>query len=90
MDEQYLDLLGFSSSPRLYPVATWQNSSLPVIVTYMFSGQSMRVIGFIRNIERHFPDHTIIIYNLSFQSYYLNTVSNNNLFLLENTLLCYL
>jgi len=34
-DDKYLTLLGFSENPRLYPNATWKNTSLPIVVTYV-------------------------------------------------------
>lgn len=73
-DEKYLNLLGFTESPRLYPSEIWKNTSLPIVVTYVLGGQEQQGIGFIRNIAHFLPNHTILVYNLGLGSYGLQTI----------------
>ncbi|XP_066998338.1 uncharacterized protein [Anabrus simplex] len=35
-DSKYLKRLGFTQHPRLYPHSVWKNTTLPVVITYIF------------------------------------------------------
>lgn len=37
-EEKHLALLGFTQYPRLYPENRWTNTTLPIIVTILFTG----------------------------------------------------
>lgn len=63
-DEKYLNVLGFTEEPRLYPKDVWKNTSLPVVVTYVRDGQESQAVGFIINMAKMLPNNTILIYNL--------------------------
>lgn len=63
-DEKYLNLLGFTDSPRLYPKDIWKNTSLPVVVTYALNGQESLAIGLIINVAKILPNNTVLVYNL--------------------------
>lgn len=78
-DEKYLTLLGFVEKPRLYPGDVWQNTSLPVIVTYVLEGQESQAVGFINNVGKVLPNNTILIYDLGLHNYGLRTVSATKL-----------
>lgn len=73
-DEKYLTLLGFVTSPRLYPSSVWTNTSLPIVVSYLFSGQPALGVGLARNIAHFLPNHTLLLYNLGLDKYELNLV----------------
>ncbi|KAH0810484.1 hypothetical protein GEV33_012306 [Tenebrio molitor] len=73
-DEKYLNVLGFTDSPRLYPNDIWRNTSLPVIVTYVMEGQESQAVGLINNVGRVLPNNTILVYNLGLGNYGLKTV----------------
>ncbi|GLV44508.1 uncharacterized protein CBL_10313 [Carabus blaptoides fortunei] len=75
-DEKYLKLLGFTTKPRLYPNDTWHNTSLPVVVTYVFDGQESQAIGLINNIGKILTNNTVLVYNLGLGSYSLQTLLN--------------
>lgn len=79
-DEKYLSLVGLSENPRLYPKDQWQNTSLPVFVTYVMEGQESQAIGLINNIGKVLPNNTIMVYNLGLGNYGLRTVSGHTLF----------
>jgi len=42
-ENEHMELLGFTSNPRLYPKDVWTNTSLPVILTVLFKGQEQMV-----------------------------------------------
>jgi hypothetical protein len=73
-DEKYLNVLGFTDSPRLYPNDIWRNTSLPVIVTYVMEGQESQAVGLINNVGRVLPNNTILVYNLGLGNYGLKTL----------------
>ncbi|XP_072378207.1 uncharacterized protein [Diabrotica undecimpunctata] len=79
-DEKYLNLLGFTEEPRLYPRDVWRNTSLPVVVTYVHDGEESQAIGLILNMARVLPNNTILVYNLGLddQGYKLLTSFCNN------------
>lgn len=72
--EKYLTALGFTTSPRLYPKDVWTNSSLPIIVSYLFDGDAELGVGLARNIAHHLPNHTLVLYNLGLGRYDLQLV----------------
>ncbi|KRT83920.1 hypothetical protein AMK59_3325, partial [Oryctes borbonicus] len=76
LDDKYLAPIGLSTNPRLFPKNTWQNSSLPVFVTYVMEGQESQAVGLINNITRILPNNTILIYNLGLGNYGLRTMLN--------------
>lgn len=43
-EEKHLVMLGFTDKPRLYPTDAWSNTTLPIIVTVLFSGQEKMVL----------------------------------------------
>lgn len=53
----------------------WQNTSLPVFVTYVMEGQESQAIGLVNNVGRLFPNNTILVYDLGLGNYGLKTVS---------------
>lgn len=73
--EKYLTALGFTTSPRLYPKDVWTNSSLPIIVSYLFDGDAELGVGLARNIAHYLPNHTLVLYNLGLGRYDLQLVS---------------
>lgn len=73
-DEKYLFALGFNSSPRLYPHSVWTNTSLPVIVSYLFDGDAELGVGLVRNIAHYLPNHTLLLYNLGLGRYDLQLI----------------
>ncbi|XP_018579100.1 uncharacterized protein LOC108917126 [Anoplophora glabripennis] len=75
-DEKYLNLLGFTDEPRLFPKDIWKNTSLPVVVTYVLDGQESQAIGLIINIAKVLPNNTILVYNLGLGDYALKTLLN--------------
>lgn len=75
-DEKYLKILGFTDKPRLYPNDTWHNTSLPVVVTYVFDGQESQAIGLISNIGKILTNNTLLVYNLGLGTYSLQTLLN--------------
>ncbi|KAL1463529.1 hypothetical protein WDU94_015272 [Cyamophila willieti] len=68
-DDKYLKILGFVDNPRLYPHSVWRNSSLPIIVTAVQSGQLHHAVGFLRNIMTMLPNHSAVVYNLGLSNY---------------------
>lgn len=74
-DEKYLTPVGLGPNPRLYPKDMWQNTSLPVFVTYVMEGQESQAVGVINNISKLLPNNTILVYNLGLGNYGLRTVS---------------
>lgn len=74
-DEKYLTGLGFTTSPRLYPQAVWTNTSLPVVVSYLFDGDAELGVGLVRNIAHYLPNHTLLLYNLGLGRYDLQLVN---------------
>lgn len=42
-DEKILHQLGFTNNPRLYPKNCWTNTTLPIIVTVLFTGEEKMV-----------------------------------------------
>lgn len=75
-DGKFLDQLGFNDQPRLYPNDVWRNTSLPVVVTYVFEGQHSQAIGLINNAARTIPNNTILVYNLGLGDYTLKLLLN--------------
>ncbi|XP_060529331.1 uncharacterized protein LOC132703842 [Cylas formicarius] len=75
-DEKFLDILGFTQNPRIYPRDVWTNTSLPVVVTYVFRGQESQAIGLIYNVAKILPSNTILVYNLGLTDYGLKTLFN--------------
>lgn len=84
VDEKYLQVLGFTSSPRLYPADAWNNATLPVFVTTAASGQTNLALGFINSVRRHFPDRTVVVYDLGLAEYELTMIAQ-----LCNSSLCF-
>lgn len=78
LDEKYLAPLGLSADPRLFPKDVWDNTSLPVFVTYVMEGQESQAVGLISNISKILPNNTILIYNLGLGNYGLRTVRHIN------------
>ncbi|VEN37407.1 unnamed protein product [Callosobruchus maculatus] len=73
-DEKYLNILGFTQTPRLYPKNIWRNTSLPVVVTYVTNGQESQAIGLILNVAKILPNNTILAYNLGISDHGLKMV----------------
>ncbi|KAI4453221.1 hypothetical protein MML48_scaffold00002779 [Holotrichia oblita] len=76
IDDKYLAPIGLSTNPRLFPKSTWQNSSLPVFVTYVMEGEESQAVGVINNISKILPNNTILVYNLGLGNYGLRTMLN--------------
>lgn len=76
-DDKYLNLLGFVTTPRLYPISVWTNTSLPVIVSYLFDGDADQGVGLVRNVGHFLPNHTLLLYNLGLGRYDLQLVSTD-------------
>lgn len=79
-----MKVLGFNNEPRLYPNATWHNTSLPIIVTYLFDGQESLVVGLMNNVARVFPNNTLLVYHFGLGSYTLQNVINLYVYLKYN------
>ncbi|XP_073971029.1 uncharacterized protein isoform X2 [Rhodnius prolixus] len=76
-DERYLTLVGLSGDhPRLYPDDVWTNSSLPVVVSYVRTGDLGQAVGLARNIAHFLPNHTLLIYNFGLPEQQLQTLAN--------------
>ncbi|XP_063228177.1 uncharacterized protein LOC134534080 [Bacillus rossius redtenbacheri] len=76
-DDKYLNVLGFTTKPRLYPSDVWKNTSLPIIVTYALDGQEQHAAAFARNTAHFLPGHTTVIYALGLGQYGLQTIQNH-------------
>jgi len=69
VDTKYLQQLGFTGSPRLYPGDVWTNVTLPVIVTAAWSGQGESVTGLVLSARRHQPQLPVVVFDLGLGRY---------------------
>lgn len=76
-DEEFLTALDFTTNPRLFPKDIWRNTSLPVVVTYVFDGQESQAIGLILSVSKVLPNNTILVYNMGLSDSSLKMVSHN-------------
>lgn len=63
-DEEFLTALDFTTNPRLFPKDIWRNTSLPVVITYVFDGQESQAVGLIFSVSKVLPNNTILVYNM--------------------------
>lgn len=75
-DEEFLTVLDFTNNPRLFPKDIWRNTSLPVVVTYVFDGQESQAIGLILSVSKVLPNNTILVYNMGLSDSSLKMVSH--------------
>ena len=75
LDHTYLELLGFVSSPKLYPDATFKGLSLPVIATGVTADNYENAMALVGSVQRFLPNRTVIIYDLGLGSYEMLKVS---------------
>ena len=71
LDSYHLELLGFSDKPLLYPKSVAADVVLPVIVTVATVSNYERTIKLVDSVQRHFKNHTVVIYDLGLGSYEL-------------------
>jgi len=71
LDSYHLELLGFSTSPRLYPTSVAKEVVLPVVVTVATVNNYERTVKLVDSVQRHLHNHTVVIYDLSLGSYEL-------------------
>lgn len=90
-DEGFLIALDFTDNPRLFPKDIWKNTSLPVVVTYIFDGQESQAIGFIFSVSKVLPNNTILVYNMGLSDSGLKLVSHiaQNILFLKQINVCY-
>lgn len=74
-DEKYLKNLGFVENPRLYPSSVWINVTLPVFVTALSSSDIHLVLSFMKSLQHHFPNQTLIVYDLGLSPSELQTLN---------------
>lgn len=76
-NENHLLQLGFVQQPHLHPDPLWTNISVPVVVTYIRkSGHEKQAVGFLRNMQQHLPNTTVLIYNLGLDEDAVQIVHN--------------
>lgn len=75
--ETYLELLGFSDNPSLYPNATDEKLNVPVVVTGVTSGTYENAFTLIKSVQKHLPSKHVMIFDLGLNSYELVTVSTD-------------
>ncbi|XP_076035423.1 uncharacterized protein LOC143021684 [Oratosquilla oratoria] len=63
-DEKYLQPLGFTNEPRLYPQDVWNNVSLPIIVSAVNWEEASLAEGLVRNLQQLLLNASIILYAL--------------------------
>ena len=71
-----------STDTPIIPAALWPNSvwrtskngSEPVIISAVQSGHAGDAIGFLKNTKAHFPNSTIVLFNLGLSSHELHLV----------------
>lgn len=92
VNEKYLRTLGFVDKPRLFPDNVWTNVSLPVFVTAVTSTQIHLVTGFIKSLQEHLTDTTLLVYDLGLDDSEILSVSDGFLCLCvcAHCCLCYL
>lgn len=73
----HLELLGFSTQPRLYLNAASRSVVLPVIVTGVTTHDYESAVELVNSVQRHLRNHTVIIYDLGLGSYELFKVGSN-------------
>lgn len=71
VNEDYLFALGFVAKPAVYPDASWKNTSLPVVVTYVLDDEHSQTVGLVMSAAKYLPDHAILVYNLGISDYQL-------------------
>ena len=69
MSGTYLELLGFSDSPSLYPEGTDESLHVPVVVTSVTSGTYENAFQLIKSVQKHLPDKQVMIFDLGLGSY---------------------
>lgn len=74
-EEKHLVMLGFTDNPRLYPADSWTNTTLPIIVTVLFSGQEKMGVGFAKNTAHMAANHAVLMYNIGLSSSGLQLVA---------------
>ena len=75
VDETYLELLGFTKNPQLYPESIDNTLSLPVVVTGVTSRNYESAFTLIESVRKYLPDKQMFIFDLGLGSYELVTVS---------------
>lgn len=70
-EERYLSSVGLGE----HSVELWQNTSVPVLVTYARGDGHAQAVGFVRAVSARLP-HTVLLYNLGLTSHSLAIVSN--------------
>lgn len=67
----YMELLGFSSSPRLYPHFVEKGVQLPVIVTGVTARDYENAILLVESVHKYLHNKTVVIFDLGLGSYEL-------------------
>ena len=75
MSETYLELLGFSDNPSLYPEGADESLHVPVVVTGVTSGTYENAFQLIKSVQKYFPDKHVMIFDLGLGSYETVAVS---------------
>ena len=74
VDDTYLELLGFTDHPRLYPDINAE-AAAPVIVTGVTSRNYQNAFDLIDSVRKYLPDRHVQIFDLGLGSYELVKVS---------------
>lgn len=77
LTDKYLRQLGFVDSPRLYPSDVWHNVTLPVFVSAIKNGQANLAAGFVKSLQDHLPEYTLVLYDLGLDEDEITLVSVN-------------
>ncbi len=75
VDDMYLELLGFTKNPLLYPDSIENPKNVPVIVTGVTSRNYENAFVLIESIRKYLPEKQMVIFDLGLGSYELVTVS---------------
>ena len=71
LDETYLELLGFTDHPKLYPNSVDSGLKVPVIVSGVYSSNYENAFLLIESVQKYFPDRQVMIFDLGLGSYEL-------------------
>ena len=71
LDETYLELLGFTDHPKLFPDSTDAKEHVPVVVTGVYSSNYEKAFMLIESVQKYLPDRQVMIFDLGLGSYEL-------------------
>ena len=75
LDETYLELLGFTDNPHLYPDPALALQPLPVVVSGATNKNYHRTIKLIESVKKFLDGNDVVVFDLGMGSYELVYVS---------------